>query len=968
MFCRQCGTRNEEGSLFCESCGARMIVPKQERLVRPLEESAQRQKRTINNRSLSKSYDVAETEERKPNKRKKPSIIGMGVLSLALVFLVGWMLIGHHSATNQSEPAVGTESTDMSGYNSMESDELSNRAMISVGGFYYGQTYTVVLKNDGTVWTWGSNRDGQLGDGTTIDRNTPEQVQGITDVIEVSAGGNDVVALRKDGTVWVWGRNLYDSLGDGTRINRHIPEQVQELTNVKAISAGIDHTIVLKDDGTIWTWGGNSHGQLGDGTTMARHTPVQIQGLANIIAISAGADYSLAVKSDGTVWAWGGNEFGRLGDGTTINRHTPVQVQGLTNIITISAGFLHSVALRNDGTVWGWGHNDAGQLADGTTIDRHSPVQAQGVSNIIAITAGGGSHTVALRGDGTVWAWGRNGDGQLGASTDIGEHGPVETQGLTNITAISAGGRQSFALRSDGIVWAWGDNRRGQLGDGTTTVRRTPVQVHGLTVPHNELEHGQWSEAIFDIAMISAGIHHSTALGNDGTVWAWGGNFGGQLGDGTTTDRYTPVQVQGLTDVIAISASESHTMALRNDGIVWTWGDNVAGQLGDGTTTNRLLPVQVQGLTNVVAVSAGRWYALALRNDGTVWAWGANGAGQLGDGTRTSRHSPVQVQNLTDIIAISARGGHAAALRRDGTVWTWGDNDFGQLGDGTTVEYRTTPVQVQGLVDVTAISVGEDHIVALRSDGTIWTWGGNRKGELGDGTTAESRGTPTQVQGLENVTAISAGGSAGGGHTIALQNDGTVWAWGLNWLGQLGDGTEVESRNTPAQVQGLVNVTLISAGGNHTIALQNDGTVWAWGGNRSGQLGGDIGGEFSNIPVHVRGLSALANLDATERNGFSNQEVGDISEEDSWYGRRDGGSVSEPIIETFGVDENSITGAAAISYAKEWLIDNNLERGVVSFSQEVDGIRGYIVSSTNSEGEEIIFGILVSPDGGITIP
>jgi len=193
---------------------------------------------------------------------------------------------------------------------------------------------------------------------------------------------------------------------------------------------------------------------------------------------------------------------------------------------------------------------------------------------------------------------------------------------------------------------------------------------------------------------LAAGGTHSLALRADGTVWAWGWNDQGQLGDGTDTDRHTPVRVRGLTDVVAVAAGRAHSLALRADGTVWAWGSNEDGELGDGTDTDRHTPVKVPGLSDVVAVAARDWHSLALRADGTVWAWGNNRFGQLGDGTDTDRHTPVKVPGLTDVVAVAAGEYHSLALRADGTVWAWGRNGYGQLGDGTTT-HRHTPVKVQ---------------------------------------------------------------------------------------------------------------------------------------------------------------------------------------------------------------------------------------------------------------------------------
>jgi RHS repeat-associated protein len=329
----------------------------------------------------------------------------------------------------------------------------------------------------GTVWGWGENGSGQLGDGTTINRTTPVQMIGLTGVTDIKGGFFHSLALKQDGTVWAAGWNDGGQLGDGTTTNRSTPVQVIGLTGVTAIARGFYHSLALKQDGTVWSWGENRSGQLGDGTTINRTTPVQVTGLTGVMAIAGGSGVSLAVKTDGTVWAWGGNDRGQLGDGTTINRSTPVQVASLTDVTSVESGEWHSVALKRDGTVWAWGRNDWSQLGDGTTVNRTTPVQVTSLTDVMAIAAGS-YHSVALKSDGTVWAWGDNGSGQLGDGTTTSRSSPVQVTALTGVTAVAAGAWYSFALKSDGTGWAWGDNDWSELGDGTATDRSIPVLIN----------------------------------------------------------------------------------------------------------------------------------------------------------------------------------------------------------------------------------------------------------------------------------------------------------------------------------------------------------------------------------------------------------------------------------------------------------------------------------------------------------
>lgn len=326
---------------------------------------------------------------------------------------------------------------------------------------------------------------------------------------------------------------------------------------------------------------------------------------------------------------------------------------------------------------------------------------------------------------------------------------------------------------------------------------------------------------------VAAGNSHNLALENNGTLWAWGGNSYGQLGD--HTNWTSPVPKEVLQGVSAIAAGGIHSMAVMSDGTLYTWGRNNYGQLGDGTKDSHYAPKQV--LSGVSHIAAGYRHSLALMSDGTLWAWGDNSKGQLGDGTTNHSSTPVQVP-LNGVIAIAASYAHSMALKSDGTVWTWGDNAKGQLGDGTT-DNSSTPVQVP-INEVIAIDIDETHSMALKNDGTLYTWGDNGYGQLGV-STMNSSYTPVQVP-LNEVIAIAAGAF----HSLALKSDGTLWAWGMNGFGQLGNGT---SNNSSTPVQVLIDeATTIASGLYHNLVIKSDGSVWAWGYNTSHQVAEDTSG------------------------------------------------------------------------------------------------------------------------------
>ncbi|MFY0565387.1 RCC1 repeat-containing protein [Archangium lansingense] len=403
-----------------------------------------------------------------------------------------------------------------------------------------------------------------------------------------------------------------------------------------------------------------------------------------------------------------------------------------------------------------------------------------------------------------------------------------------------------------------------------------------------------WDAPLRDV--LAAGRGHSLALDADGSVWAWGYNHFGQLGDGTLRNRSLPVKLTGLEQMKSVVAGPQHTLALREDGTVWGWGENQRGQLGRPSSFDPdPVPAQVPGLTGVVALATSTTHSLALREDGTVWSWGDNQRGQLGDGTGVGRYTPAPVPGLTGIVALSARGEYSLALRTDGTVWSWGSNQSGQLGRPESYNPNPTPEQVPGLTGVVALSAGEYHVLALHTDGTVWSWGDNSNGQLGRTTEFANDSTPVQVPGLTHVAGLAAGSHfslalrkngtvwawggntsgqltprqvegvkhvialVAGAHPLVMSKNGIVWAWGSNGAGELGTGTDL--RPTPVQVQGLSNAMNVTAGRSHFLTLRTDGTVWGWGANWQGQLGDGSRTQRAS-PVQVQNLSEVVAISA----------------------------------------------------------------------------------------------------------
>ncbi len=386
-------------------------------------------------------------------------------------------------------------------------------------------------------------------------------------------------------------------------------------------------------------------------------------------------------------------------------------------------------------------------------------------------------------------------------------------------------------------------NDKGYVGAGTYI--DTSTSLFNLQKDFWEFDKNCVSQTI----SIAAGLTHSLFLCNGATGMSCGNNLSGNLGDGTTTNKLTPIEVSSISNITAISAGAGHSIFLKNDSTVWTCGGNYYGALGDGTYVDKSNPIQVASLSGIIAISAGCNHSLFLKNDGTVWACGYNNYGQLGDGTTTTTIPlPIQLSYLNGITAISAGYEHSLFLKNDGTVWACGTNSSGELGDGTTFD-KLIPVQVNSLSGIIAITAGDDCSFFLKNDGTVWACGNSGSGELGIGSSSNIYITiPVQVNSLSGITAISNNNA----HTIFLKNDGSVWACGRNNYGTLGDGTTI-NKSTPVQVNSLSGIIGIAAGAEFSLFLKNDGTAWACGINGYGQLG-DGTNVNKSVPVQVIGL------------------------------------------------------------------------------------------------------------------
>lgn len=384
---------------------------------------------------------------------------------------------------------------------------------------------------------------------------------------------------------------------------------------------------------------------LGSGTFKVRAQAVNGFGPGRLTAFDTGNE---VLYSGAELYGWGRNDYGGpIGDNTISRRSSPVQVGALTTWAHVSAAGYVSGAIKTDGTMWTWGVNGSGQLGVGDTVARSSPVQVGALTEWKYLSTNTGC--AAVKTDGTLWTWGASGGGRLGNNTiSPNLSSPAQVGLLTNWYQVSSGQTHMAAIKTDGTLWAWGDGGYGKIGDGAVVARSSPVQIGALTA---------W-------AQVSAQRDQTLAVKTDGTLWAWGSNYRGVLGLNLSvlTRRSSPVQVGALTNWAQVSTGFGQTVCVKTDNTLWTWGLNNAGQLGQSNTILRSSPVQVGALANWSQGVAGFNWSSAVKTDGTLWTWGSNTTGQLGDGTTTDRNSPVQVGALTDWLQIDGRQSNGIAL------------------------------------------------------------------------------------------------------------------------------------------------------------------------------------------------------------------------------------------------------------------------------------------------------------------
>ncbi len=577
---------------------------------------------------------------------------------------------------------------------------LAGRAVAVTAGW----GHTCALLETGKVQCWGANGSGQLGGNSAAELSlSPVTVYGLTrGVAAIAARGGHTCALRETGDVECWGSNKYGELGDGTAVTRNSPVPVKELgSKVRSIAAGWNHTCATLETGKTMCWGWNYYGQLGDGSLTTHVTPVSVAGLPGSASLmSLGWRHSCAVIEPGLVKCWGANEYGQGWDGWVVPNWSSTPTAGspaaASPTVTVTpeptkkpatakpsdfqyqpldAGGNRTCAVTESGEVKCWGSNESGWLGvdpldvpgiNGVAVG--VPQQVFGLWSKVRGIATGGAHACALTAGQTVVCWGSNYSGEIGDGTLTDRPHPVAVAGLPGgVTSIAAGGGHSCAVAPDG-VWCWGANNNNQIGKGASYFQPTAFRVPGLPA---------------GIRMLSTISDHTCALTRLGGAVCWGLNEHAQLGDGSTAPREEPVMVPGFAGgVISIAAGQAHSCAVTTGGAVYCWGDNSYGQLGDGSGGRySFTPVKVaQGEDKAVQVIAGFYHTCYLTDKGKVKCWGLNDEGQLGNGTTANSPTPTAILLVT-VTFLEAGDAHTCAMEKKDSYFCWGRNLEGQLGN-----------------------------------------------------------------------------------------------------------------------------------------------------------------------------------------------------------------------------------------------------------------------------------------------
>ena len=752
---------------------------------------------------------------------------------------------------------IGTISqNERSFYRNIEVEVLPEDG-VAVPDVDSGNGFTVSLKADGTVWSWGTNTYGQLGLGNTTSYNEPQKIE-LTDIIkDVAVGTNHALALTESGKVYAWGLGNYGQLGQGNGYNQLSPVVVYNtegniLEDIVKIEAGDEVSFAINSKGEVYAWGKNYSSRAqrlntkenvidvtskyiltGDGEVWDIAGENKLVIVGKISEIDEGTAHTVLLAENGLAYAVGDNTYGQLGNGNNVSSiDAAVAIRKnesdlFTGIKQIKAGDKTTVIVSNEGKVYACGMNDCYELGtdDKDILDINIPRQIENFDDNILVAIGT-NHVTAVKSNGTVYDWGNGINGELGNRKNKASVEPV--------------------VVGDFIVRTTKNHVSMKVGQ-TETIEGKVEYFNLFTNDIKEINYSSKDSSVADVItnVNSDGIYEAQITANAiGTTTL--------IASQTGSSNIGVIQVEvlqeeaGQTGIVIepnVVTTGSHTVSLRADGKVFTWGSNAFGQLGNGTTNDSDEPVEVnfpEG-TIITQVAAGEEYSVALDSEGNVWTWGRNNYFQIGH-TGGDQYTPYKVGGLPKVIKIAAGNYTTMVITENKELYGWGFNGYGNIGIGSYTN-KVTASKVVGFEDVIDVSVGKNHTMTLTSDGNVYATGSNLYGQLGNGNEEIFKVNEfTKVNLPDVITTIDCGELSNAVITV----NGNVYTWGQNAYGQLGLGDK-ETQFNPTLVSGLNNIREIEIGKTNAIVRDGNGKMYITGSNIYGQLGKGTKGSSTNV-------------------------------------------------------------------------------------------------------------------------
>ncbi|GEM_PF-1640009 len=707
-----------------------------------------------------------------------------------------------------------------------------------------GPSHACGVKDDGTLWCWGYNSEGEVGEPGRSFISYPEQISPTIEWVTVSAGYNHTCGIDINGDLYCWGDNSYGELGNGTFENSPYPVKVLSSEKWSDVKAGYLFTCGLTTDNIMECWGDNTSGKLGDGGIEGyRNYPSPVTGPFYWEKFAVGDNHTCAINmNDHTVWCWGKNNNYQLGITTVSYSSSPTRAS-TRRWLDISASSDHTCAVSEDGSLWCWGYENYfpgdvefyyGMTQGSTGNPPHKVTDSTDWTSVSC----GVHQNCALKNDGSLWCWGRNVRGVLMDLQGNIILTPVQT-GTSSWQKISIGDDYICAIKDDGTLWCWGKNNEGEVGTGESGITLYPEYISSKTIDN--------------FALLSAGSSFVIATSYDSSeLYGWGKNIDHEIFSYPELLTESPFFMGKITEVSYISSGFNHVCVIAgsSDSLL-CWGDNSAGEIGNGITSDSVTsPTTVT--SGVFQVSAGAGYTCAIFSDSALKCWGTNNRGQLGTGNTQELHSPTLIGTNWQYISTSKFPWHQSTcgIKTDGSLWCWGDNNWGQGGSGFYSEKITIPVQSGTGNNWSKVSVGGRHVCAIDNSYNLYCWGDNGYGQLGLGKGSEAEYNTPQFVGTDFIDV-----SAGSNHTCGVKLDGSVWCWGDNSAGQVGAGDINLTYSSPVMVIDSGGI-MVETGEGFTCAVRQTEydhySLMCWGNNYYGETGNGKGWSYHPVKVTTK--------------------------------------------------------------------------------------------------------------------